>query len=242
VGAVGVAFFGDGVSRADQLVYGRYAEALALPLVALGVAALWPGRRGPGGATLLLGGAALTVLGWLALVAGRDPDLFDLPWNTVNTPGLAVLVDDGGRGALLRMVVLATGAAVLVALAAARRMPVAAAGAAAAVAVGLSLGAPGVAAEERLRIYDDWAVPDQLAALDTDVVCFDRAARSVFAFWGYPFWAPDIAFVPVDLAAEPCPARFLVTAPDALSPGGVDAVPVIVDDELPQVVWELPIP
>ncbi|MCU1346197.1 MAG: hypothetical protein JWL70_2463 [Acidimicrobiia bacterium] len=233
--------------RSDQLVYGRYNEAMIPVLLSAGAVFLLQAKRAHRSLALLVAAGASVVLGLATLVL-RGSSKFRAGWNSLNVLAIGPWVQHADQ----HVIVAATGFAV-VALAIALVISARAqASAVVLLSACLAVGAV-VTFQSRLvggqKQYEGWRVPAQLKAFDSiPLAAYDatEADTHQVGMWGYPMFMPHTKIVPyLPKRGERIPAgsRLVIATMGATPPLGAEGAKlVLVDDRMQQKFWLLPTP
>jgi hypothetical protein len=196
------------VERPDMFIYGRYAEVVVPPLLALALARLGAMGRYPSlrAVTLTLAGASVAVD---ALRAGLNPPRGSNRWNVASLPfptfGLGITTLVGA--AIVAVAATLTGAALV------RRAPALLAPAV------LVAFLPTTAIVERNPAFsgerdvyrNGWTSP-AVAATDTRVVAYDMDQYDIFGLYAYQWFTPHSRFVLFSGSAGAPPARYVISS------------------------------
>lgn len=229
--------------RPDQLVYGRYNEALLPALTTVGAAWLLAADRRA--RVIALGSSACAVLGSaLVLVVAREQSRFDGDWNVLNVSGLGPWLDVGGRAVVTRTTAVTVVALAVLTLATAGSKWVAVAVMSAALAAS-SLWTFAGPVLDRQDQYASWTGPHDLATRFGQVehMAYDVSLLTQVGLWGYPLFLPDTLITTYDPAngETPPPDVEIVISGPMQPPGGTSgATLVYVDAPMGQGFWQLP--
>lgn len=208
--------FMSGRERPDQLVYGRYVDAVAWPLVALGAAwvvkrmSATPGRRT---ALLPIGVAALTVITGIVVAVRSSEILADDVGLRMMVPGLLPYIGDADGIPVVRITLVAVGVMVAAALVT-HRAPIRWTVAPRTGRVVAIAAVAATLAWSAVRVHDaqdhslnSWAIGEQVAEMDALVdpgspigVVFARGANEELLvqrirYQVYQLYLPDHPFV-----------------------------------------------
>jgi hypothetical protein len=195
-------------TRPDMLVYGRYAEIAAPPLVAIGVALLAAGRVPRRLGSALIGFGGLTALVVAIRVASSDPG-FANRWNVSSLPFLTFEL---GAGVLIGAAIIACAGAGLLAWAGLRRpsaVPAAATGLLLAVAA-YGLWNP-VRSAETTAYPAGWESPEPVAErAGIDTVAYDVDHYDVLGLYPIQWFLPDTRVLTFRGDRAPPPSRYVI--------------------------------
>jgi hypothetical protein len=225
------------IERADMLIYGRYTEIVAPPLLAIGISTL---VRSSGSQRIwpIVGVIGVASVATAALRAGLADDL-NAPsfWNVVSLPVRTSLLGSASLLAAGAVACICVVALILVA----RRYPVAVA------PLLLLMFVPTVALGERsLRQRSDAVYPSGWASIgkavdnrDIDRIAYDDDQAVFDGEYTYPWFLRDAVIVHYQPPAPP-PSRFLIASDDwASQTGALRAKPLWRDPVRDQTLWDL---
>jgi hypothetical protein len=233
--------FHDGGKRADHLIYGRYNEAFAPVLIALGAA--WLASITSRRRLLKIVGilAASTAGAAIMLLVGRGRGRFDDVIAPPNIWALEIHTHADPRFLVDRATGWAIAGLALMAILA-WRWPRITLGAVATGFFALALASADTLTDSQRNHYDSWHLVAQLDQLGRpDAISYDFDETEPFGLWSYQFWLPDVDFQLFRPQRGERPGQDLVIARPHWKLGDeLDGRITILDSRHNQAVWVLP--